>query len=296
MPPELFALGNAFFHSCAKISVRFGTQTGDMKLGLIASTTAGLVTAVVFAVFAIDDWGIALAPFLLFVVAGFMGPVLGRLLSVGAIRRAGASVSVPVQSSTNPIVATLGGVLLFGETVGILELLALALIIGGVWITTTGGSANRVMPAGLDRPSRLLVLIAPMGAGAILASSNVVKKGGLELGGDPILAAVVGSTVGISVWGIVYLLRMRRTAEPIKLTRSLWWYGLHGMFAATASLSLNFGLLRGDLSLIAPIAASQPVMVLILSAVLLRDLEKLRRGTVVGATIVFVGVAYLSFS
>lgn len=295
MPPELFAFGNAFFHACAKISVRFGTQTGDMKMGLIASTVSGLVTSATVAVVVIDDWGVSLVPFLLFVAAGLMGPVLGRLLSVGAIRRSGASVSVPVQSSINPIVATLAGVVLFSESVSIGQLLALALIVSGVWITTTGGSANKIMPVGLDRPSRLLVLAGPMSAGAILASSNVVKKGGLDLGGDPILAALIGYSVGISVWGVVYLLRMRRTAETVKLTRSLWWYGLHGMFAATASLSLNFGLVRGDISLIAPIAASQPVVVLILSALVLRDLEKLRRGTIIGATIVFLGVAYLSF-
>src|SRR5690606_14087709 len=108
---------------------------------------------------------------LLFAATGITGSGAGRALAMAGVRLAGASVSVPVQSSAAPLVATLAGVLLFSETVGPARLGAIALILAGVWLAARGGSAN----LGVKDRNPWVVLL-PLGAGTAFAVTDVLRK------------------------------------------------------------------------------------------------------------------------
>lgn len=57
----------------------------------------------------------------------------------------------------------------------------------------------------------------------------------------------------------------------------------------TAILLLFHALARGDVSLVAPVVGTQPLFVMVFSAILLRHLERRERSTLVAATIVVLG-------
>jgi drug/metabolite transporter, DME family len=300
MPAEVLALGAALCFASGGIAVKFATQAGSMLVGYVASLATGVIGLGIVAAITVDSWAIPLGPALLFGLAGLAGPGAGRLLGMRAVRDAGASVALPVQSSANPLIASAAGVLLFGEIVGLGRVLALALIVGGILACARGGSANRV--DGLDfartrlpAVNRRLVLLLPLAAGGAYATADILRKFALAEHGDPILGAFVGMTAALLVW-VTILSATPAFRQPFRMNRSIAWFCLNGVLSATASTSLMFALRIGDLSVVAPILASQPVIVVVLGALVLRDLERLRLGTVLGALTVFTGVAWLAFS
>ncbi|MGO5486644.1 DMT family transporter [Selenomonas montiformis] len=66
------------------------------------------------------------------------GGVMAMLFWNIGVHNAGASVTSIFQNIT-PVVGMIGGVLCFGEVIGIMELLGAAAIFGGVYLTTHGG-------------------------------------------------------------------------------------------------------------------------------------------------------------
>jgi len=64
---------------------------------------------------------------------------------------------------------------------------------------------------------------------------------------------------------------------------------LSGVLAGTALLCLSTALRRGDVTLVSPVLASQPLMVFILSRLLLRDLERLQMATVLAGCSIVAG-------
>jgi drug/metabolite transporter (DMT)-like permease len=213
------------------------------------------------------------------------------------VRDVGTSVTVPVQSSANAVIASVAGALIFSEDVSGGRILALAIIVSGILACIAGGSANRSPLQHIAIKSRpfsmpLLALRLPVAAGSAFAASDILRKAALEVGGDVVLGSFIGSAAAFTVWLIAYSSRPQfRT--PFRLSSSAGWFLLSGLFTAAAGILSMFALDRGDLSVVVPILASQPVIVVGLGALLLRDQEQFRRGTVLGAVLVVIGIAAL---
>lgn len=292
MPAELMAVGAAIGFALGMTAMKLATRAGNMMLGYLVTLATSIVVMGVMAIFTVETWAVPAGPLLLFALGGVAGPGAGRLLGMRAVRDVGTSVAAPVQSSSNPIVATLVGVAVFGESLGPGRVLTLAVIVAGIWACVRGGTANRLsVPA--PRSGRLLVLLLPLSAGAAYATMMSLNKLALAEHGDPVLGAFVGLVTAFAIWLTIYLLspRLRRRA---RFTPALAWFSVSGVMSAGAQFALLSALEIGDLSVVATIVAAQPVVVILLGALLLRDLERLRPGTVLGAVIVFAGVAYLS--
>lgn len=300
MTAEWLALAAAFCYATGNVAVKLGTRNGDMMLGFMVSLVTGLVAVWVVALVTVDSWSVAPVPAVLFALSGIMGPGVARLLSMRGVRDAGTSVSVPVQSSTAPVLASAAGVVLFGETVGVARALAITLIVTGIWACAWGGSANLAKPRDLNPLGQgggvhLPVLLFPIGSGAVYATADVMRKAAVTEHPEPVLGVAVGMTAAFVVWVALFLFKPRFRAAR-RLSPSIGWFFLNGLLGVTAQVCLFIALRTGGLSVIAPIIASRSVMVIILGALALRDLERLRFGTVAGAIVVSVGVAYLSIA
>ncbi|MCC5949142.1 MAG: DMT family transporter [Nitriliruptoraceae bacterium] len=297
MPVEALAVLAATCYAFGHITVKFATTSGGVVLGFLISLGTGIVALSGVALVTVDDWGIPLGPASFFAAAGIAGPGLGRVLMMRAVRDAGTSVAAPLQASTNPVISSLAGVLLLGEVMDPGRIAALGLIVAGIWSCARGGSANRrsdVVSTGLTARG-WVVLLWPLAAGMAFAGADVLRKYALDGFGDPVLGALIGLAVAFVIWLIVFLAspRLRATA---RFDPRLAWFGAYGLLSAAGLTSLLFALRGGDLSVVIPIFASQPVLVIVLGAVLLRDLERLRPGTVIGAMLVVTAVTYLALS
>lgn len=298
MAPELLALCAAFSYAFGGIAIKFATQPGGILTGYVLSLATSMAVVVVAAWVLVDDWALPLAATALFAGAGVLGPGLGRLLSMRAVRDAGATVAVPVQSSINPLVASAAGIVLFGEAAEPARLAALALVVAGIWACARGGSANRVPGHGLDAsgslPVNRLVLAWPLAVGVVRATALAVQKSGLVLHDEPALGALVGLGVALGIWGTVVAARPPARQRARMDRGALGWFCATGLLSAVGMVFTLSALGAGDLVVVAPIISSQPVMVILLSALLLRDLERVRLGTALGALSTVGGIVYLS--
>lgn len=297
MAAEVWALVAAFCFASGSVVVKRAAQTGDIMVGFLIGLTVNALLVALVALLTVDTWAVPMLPLALFALAGLAGPGLARLLMMRSVRDAGASVAVPIQASTNPLLSSAAGLVFFDEDAGRGRLAALALTVTGIWSCARGGSANRAtveaQRARLAGMTPVALLVVPLTAGAAYAASDVLRKAGLNGYDEPVLGALVGTATALLTWSAFYLLRPG-LRQPLLLTRSLGWFCLNGVLIGTAQLALLSALSSGDLSVVSPIVASQPVIVIVLSALVLRDLERLRWGSAAGAVLVVLGVALLA--
>jgi drug/metabolite transporter (DMT)-like permease len=298
VPAELLAFMAALFYSLSQLTAKMGTQTGSIMfgslIGLVTGTTAvGVVTATTT-----SSWSMPAAALTLFAVAGIAGSLAGRSLAMRGVRDIGASVSVPVQASVSPIIATAAGALIFGEVISGNRVLSLAVILLGMWLCMRSGSSNTVLEVAGPRRrvgwSRLLTgLLWPASAAAAFAMSDILRKSGLAVLPSPMLAALIGLASALVV-SLAWFFLGPSAREPLQWTPSTVWFGVSGLLSASAQVSLLFALRVGELSVVAPIVACQPVLIMVLGPLILRGVERFTRLTAAGGVLVATGIASLS--
>lgn len=292
MPPEAFALGAALLFVFGKVAIKFGTEGGNVVQGFVLTLSTSVVVLAIFSTIVVDSWSVSWSAAALFAIGGLCGPGLGRFLGIWAVREAGASVAVPVQSSVNPVLSSILGIIIFDEVVTLGRAAALALIIVGIWACVRGGSANR-RPRDVARQRLGLVVLLPLGAGIAYAGLDTFSKVALASHPEPVHGALIGTSTALTVWAIIILSR-RGLRSGFRVNRSSGWFMLSGLISAMAMMMLFFALRDGDLSVVAPIISSQPVLMVVMSALMLRNLEQLRLGTILGAIVGSIGIAILT--
>jgi uncharacterized membrane protein len=95
------------------------------------------------------------------------------------------------------------------------------------------------------------------------------------------------------VWSIAHILPPVR--RRFRIGTDAWWLVVSGVFMGVAILLLFHALAQGDVSLVAPVIGTQPLFVLVLSAMLLRNLERRDRSTIVAATLVVIGTILVAW-
>lgn len=297
MSSEVLALLAATCYSAAQIVSKLGSTRCDTRIGLFASLLAGTVSTAGYALANVADWAPPLSAVIFFAVGGILGSGLGRLLLIKGIAGAGASVAVPLSMSVQPVVATFAGAFFFSERILGGSLAAVGAIVAGVWLSARSGTANRIvvpLEAGVVRPTVAVRPGAlPLLAGCAYAAADIIRKAALQVHADPVLGALIGLVSAVVVW-FAFTAIGRPSYGPVQ--RGTLWFCLHGVLSALAQVLVLHALLSGSISIVSPIVAAQPVIVVVLSALFLRRLEVLRLPTVIGSVIVFGAVVYLSLT
>ena len=293
--PVLFALAAACFFAAVGITARRGVQNNSIVTALVVSLPVGALLMFMFALFDLPE-SVSTLAMGFFVAAGIIGEGIGRTSFILAVRLIGPSIATPIQTATYPALALIGGMLLFSEAVTPLRVMGSLTIVAGIWALvgsdgTSTGSATRNGPS----RSRRWAYLLPVVGGLAFATSDVVRKLGLSHTPSPALGALIGNLTIIGIWAIVIASssRIRRIARP----RSGWqWFLPTGVFAGLGVLSVFQALKGGDVSLVGPIIMAQPLIVVILSALFLRDIERLTWRIVTGAFLTVFGVILLTIS
>lgn len=248
-----------------------------------------------------------------FALSGLFAPAISRAAALGGVRALGPSISVPIQQGLRPLIVVPAAVIVLNETFGWTRVLGLAAIVTGGWILSrepqrayelpaealvAPGSAAGRLATVLERPSRTSTwglrpgIAFPIAAAIGYATSDLLVKTGFGGGSDPVYAAPLSIGVGFAVWAVAHAFRPVR--RRFRLGNDAGWLVLSGAFMGTAILLLFHALARGDVSLVAPMIGTQPLFVMLLSAILLRHLERRDRTTVLAASIVVIGTILVS--
>ncbi|MFV2044733.1 MAG: EamA family transporter [Anaerolineales bacterium] len=296
----LLAVIAAVMYAASQVVFRRGLQGMALTAGMIVSLVFGLaVLLIASAIHGLQP--IPPSALLWFVAAGLLAPGVGRLASIAANHRLGPSTSTPIQSSVGPMLAITGGLLLLGEQVDLKRVIAVAMIMIGVWDlairghefpgTTTIGNGATGTPD-WSRRRRYGVILAGA-AGLAYGASDLMRKQGLNMFPTPVMAATLTVATSFLVW-LIFAASSREIRSNLHVGPGTGWFALGGVFTAFAQLAQFSALSAGDVSIVNPIVNAQPLAVIALSALLLRQLEKLSIRHLRAAALIVAGTVLLS--
>lgn len=305
--PEGLALLAALGFAGSAVTARLGLRDTGIMAGILAGNAVSAL--ILMAVVAIDPpRSVPTDAALWFGAAGlFGGPGLAAAAILLGIRRLGAPTHGPLQGGAYGITISLGAALVLGESVGPLRGLGVAAIVtgGGVLVQAQMEPARlaaAAMRVGAARPPGWPERVRssfrpgsafPLVAGATLAASDLVVKSNLETLPHPAFAAGATLLGGTLFWGTI-LAVVPAARRSLRFGRHGRWFLASGALVGAAFVALNTALGQGDASTVGPIVASEPLAVILLSALFLSGLDRVTGHIVVGGCLVVAGAILVS--
>ncbi len=276
----LFALGAAVFAASFSLIARRGQKHGNamtgVVIGLIVNTP---ILIAVTAWFWEPGWGI-LRAILWFMVGGITGPAIGRVFMYRAIHHLGVSRAMPLMA-TMPLFTAVLAYGFLGERPGAFIWAGTLLVVAG----SAGVTMKKRSDTSWERRFLWLSFISILG----FAVSNILRKVGVTILPSPLLGVTVTYISGLS-----FLLLISRFMPPAHQPRLGWgkawyFYGPCGALNTLAFLSHFFAIRYGELTIVTPLSAMSPVFALLLSAIFLRDIERVTGWILAGTAIAVAG-------
>jgi drug/metabolite transporter (DMT)-like permease len=282
--PIALALMASFFYALALVLTQFGLK--HMRPGEGVLISIPLLTALVWLVAVLRDdfreWDSGAAA--IFLAVGLVYPAVVTMLTYEANRIMGPGVAGAL-GNLAPLFAVSGAALLFGDWPRPLQMLGVTAIVGGVALLSARGSE------GSGRQWRWWAAALPLAASIIRGIAQPVTKIGLASWPSPFAALLFGFTASTVVVAGVAIARHRGLPRGFS-RRGVLWFCCVGLSNGLAVLTLYAALARGSVVLVSPLAATYPLVTLVLSALLLRS-ERITALLTAGIVITVVGVLLL---
>ena len=276
----LAILAGALFGALA-VTVRAGlrrrpdAETGALVVAAVGCGTALLVAAPVAAVDGGDLGG--LWPFAL---VGAIVPGASQILFVRAVRDAGASRTA-VLIGTAPILSAGIAIVFLDEPFrAALAVATVAIVLGGVLLAW-----ERERPPGFRLVGVVLALAA---AGLFAVRDNVVRWVSADNGTQPLLAASV-SLAAAALALLLYLIVIGREPLGPRVRASLAAFVPAGVCLGLAYDALLVALDEGEVTVVAPLNATQSLWGVAFAAAFLGRLEAVGARVVLAAVLVVAG-------
>ena len=290
-----FAL-NAIFARLAGRRIAVLTGSG---MAVLASLPLALIPALILDLPALAR--IPVAGFLWIVLLAFIGYPLAQSSNYASTSRIGAARASPLFASS-PLWSTVLAVIFLGERPN-------GLIIGGTLAIVAGiilivaerrdrGTTTRIN--GARTLSYISVAVAKamrspnigyaygLVAGACYGGWNVITKTAFtSYDIPPLLFAATTFAFGTFMFAPVLVYSAPRAFKSSKQALAL--FALSGMVAGIAVIALSFGLQKGDVSVVGPIVAVQPLITLVLVRMFLERLEIINPTVVTGSLLIVGG-------
>ena len=276
---QVLALITSVFYASALVSARAGMRYSTPTTVTLVSILIQnlLLWSAIFVTGGVHP--VPLTGILLFTVVGIFQ--LGvRLLAYTGVEKIGASRSSALQS-VSPLVSAAIAVAILGEPTTPLVVLGTCLVVVGIVLISW-------------KPERQLArfrrwhLLLPIGAAFLTGINHPIRRYVLTMADEPLFfSALMGS---VSLLGFLIYFSVSRRSQ-----RLVWNRSAVGPFLATglcetmSILLIITAISMGRVVIVAPIAASYPVWSLILSALLLRDVEPINQKVIAGIISVVAG-------
>ena len=287
IPAELYALTNAFLFALHNILIKKALRNSNPATGVISSLSINVVFLWSVAILFVPLGSLTSASILIFVAVGFFQPGLTRLLTYKGIDTLGVALTDPIRAST-PLFSAIMAIIFLGEQITLPIVIATIMIIGGITLLSWQSGSMKLVGSAL-------YLWYPIAASALAGASQVVRKFGLAAVPHPFLAAAVTASSSL----VISLLTMRyveRSQVSWRMNRQcFWWYLAAGIVISFAMTCIYYALDLGKVSVVIPIASTGPLFSLILTALFLRDVERVTLRIVISAAMIVSGVAMISW-
>ena len=226
------------------------------------------------------------------IISGALGPLLGAVLYSIAIAQIGASHTAALFGGSNPIFATLLAVVFLAEVPDLIGLFSVVIIVGGIVVVGYHGHEGTVM---LLEKTKIAGGIIALLAGVTAAVSQIGRGAALNLGATPITALFIFHATALVIVTVICLINKGNLSYLKHISRkSLYCYSGSG----TALLAGNYFFFI-SLTLIpawqaVAIRNIQPILVLFMSWIFLKTVDRINWRLIFGAALVTLGVIILN--
>jgi uncharacterized membrane protein len=287
IPAEIFALANAFLFALHNILTKKALRYSNPATGVISSLLINIVFLWAMVILFVPIANVTLASVMIFVAVGFFQPGLTRLLTYKGIDALGVAITDPIRAST-PLFSAVMAIIFLGEQMTLPIIVATLMIIAGIILLSWRSGSMKLVGSAL-------FLWYPIAASALAGASQVVRKFGLAAVPHPFLAAAVTATSSFFI-SIVTLWYVEKNQETWKMNRQcFWWFLAAGVVISLGMTCIYYALDLGKVSVVIPIASTGPLFSLILTAIFLRDVERVTLRIVMSALMIVGGVVLLTW-
>jgi drug/metabolite transporter, DME family len=218
----------------------------------------------------------------LFVLAGLIGTVAGRVLRFIAIEAVGASITGAFANVT-PLVSSGLAILLLGEDVTVPVVLGTLVIVAGATLLSFGGRSLGVRPVQLWLP-----ILSATCFGIVAILRKVALDG---------MAPVPGTAVNVTTALVAftgYLLASGQAGAMGCRGASLAYFVAAGVAENAGVFLVVLALSLGTVSVVAPLTNVTPLFVIVFSLLFLRGIESLNARVIGGSALIVVGAIMIT--
>jgi uncharacterized membrane protein len=287
IPAEFYAIANAFLFAVHNIFTKKALRYSNPATGVISSLLINIVLLWTVALLFVPMANVTLASLLIFVGVGFFQPGLTRLLTYKGIDALGVAITDPIRAST-PLFSAAMAIVFLGEEITLPIIVATLMIIGGITLLSWRHGAMKLAGSAV-------YLWFPIAASVLAGASQVVRKFGMAAVPHPFLAAAVTATSSLVI-SVLVMWYVEKTEESWKMNRRcVWWFVAAGITVSFAMTSIYHALDLGKVSVVIPLSSTAPLFSLILTALFLRDVERVTLRLVVSTVLIISGVVLISW-
>ncbi|MGB7947664.1 MAG: DMT family transporter [Candidatus Binatia bacterium] len=281
---ELIAIFSAMGWAGDSVLVRLGLRRSNIFAAMLVSYSVSVACIWTYLLLTtpLDFLRSPAMPY--FLVSGCLQPLFARALYYTALTRMGVSRAGPLRGA-EPLFATAIAVSLLHEQPTGPVYVGTVLIVGSIWAISAGQSGTADW--------RLIDALFPLGAALVSAISQTLRKQGLNILPDPLVAAATVTSVTLILL-VIFLIATKRTKE-LHMERESLLFFLCAAFVALSAQVANFtALSRADVSVIIPLLNTTPLFAVLFSGLFLRGLETISPRILLGAVLMVMGVVIIT--
>lgn len=146
--------------------------------------------------------------------------------------------------------------------------------------------------AGSARRDLIIGLLFGFGAAMSYGTSQVLTRHSVSNLAPPLVGAFVALAWGTLGFSLMSVRSIAKAGE--RSARGTMFFVLAGLFSACGIMLMFQALKRGEVVIISPVLATNPLFTLVFAAALLRGVERITPRIVLGALLVVAGVVVLT--
>jgi drug/metabolite transporter, DME family len=276
----LLGLCGSFCFAVSMILINRGVLSVDYFRGLLMNLGINALFLWIYVLLFADRLDLWQPANLLFVMVGVFVPGVARYFIFKGMERLSASITSCLTNAT-PLFATLIAVTLLHERPSATNLLGTLAIVAGIVSLSWRGTA---------KTWRTRDLLFPLTAALLFAARDNIVRIGVAHIQAPILGAAIAATTSFITMTFMYLAFEEKKPVAVSAPHGLKLFAAAGFMNFLSYAFAYTALSMERVSLISPLINGSSLFVLPLSALFLRDVEKLTARKIGAVLLVILGV------
>ncbi len=281
----IFGLFASFWFALSMVLINRGVLVIDYFRGLLTNLGVNALFLWLYIWLFVDRIDLWIPANLIFVLVGVYVPGIARFFIFKGMERLGASITSCLTNGT-PLFATLFAIAFLHEHPSLTNLLGTFSIVAGIVELNWKGASKTWRSRDLLFPLTAAFLFA--------ARDNMVRFGLLKIS-SPLVGATIAATTSFLTMSLLYLLFEEKKPLRAGAGKGFQIFAAAGFLNFLSYAFAYTALSMERVSLISPLINGSSLFVLPLSALLLKDVEKLTPRKVGATVLVIIGVFFISW-